>query len=116
MKNTALKSSVHLKGVRYPSAFTPSKVWLDNKYLNPARSLKVKNHSVGGFNWGDDEKGAAQLALAICIELYPLEVAKEIYQEFKTQFIQSLQGDTLDTTLSLTSFNAAFAEPWLTEP
>ena len=113
MRKPTLKSAIYLKGVRYSSTYSQNKVWLDNKYLNPGKSLKVKTHSNAGFNWGDDEKGAAQLALAICLELYPLEVAKEIYLDFNSEFIQSLKGDTLEVTLNIAAFNDSYAEPWL---
>lgn len=45
------------------------KVWLNGKLLNPSRSQQRVNHSPDGFSWGYGGSGAAQLALAIMLEL-----------------------------------------------
>ena len=42
-------------------------IYLDGKYLDPARSQKAWNHSPDGFNWGYGGSGPAQLALAIML-------------------------------------------------
>ncbi len=65
-------------------------VWLDGKKLNPAPSQKVRNHSPQGFNWGYSGSGPAQLALAICLELYGEEKARKEYQDFKFKHIAAL--------------------------
>jgi hypothetical protein len=71
-----------LKG-EYPSR----RVWLDGKELSPARSQEYFNHSPDGFNWGYGGSGAAQLALAIMLELIndPGD-----YQAFKWRVIAPL--------------------------
>lgn len=67
-------------------------VWLNGKKLNPAKSQKIRNHSPDGFNWGYAGSGPAQLALAICLELYGSPNVK--YQGFKFKYIATLpQGD-----------------------
>jgi hypothetical protein len=45
-------------------------VWLNGKELSPIKSQKVWNHSPDGFNWGYGGSGPAQLALAICLEVF----------------------------------------------
>jgi hypothetical protein len=59
---------IHLRG----HAETNS-VWLNGKKLSLSKSLKVVNHSPTGFSWGYMGSGCAQLALAICIELFGKE-------------------------------------------
>jgi hypothetical protein len=62
-------------------------VRIDGKLLTPDRSLKVRNHSPTGFNWGYGGSGPAQLALAILLEKAPLDVAKANYQDFKFEYV-----------------------------
>ena len=77
-------------------------VWLDDKYLSPARSQKVLNHSPDGFNWGYGGSGPAQLALAILLELEGEEKAIESYQDFKWNFVANLpQGEDFETEFSI---------------
>lgn len=78
-------------------------VHLDGHALHPAESQRVFNHSPDGFAWGYEGSGPAQLALAICLRLYPsVEEAQVHYQEFKRQVIARLpQRD---------SFSIVFAE------
>ncbi len=63
---------------------------IDGKRLELAKSLAIRNHSPDGFNWGYGGSGPAQTALAICLELYGEEIAKQVYQNFKWQFIAGL--------------------------
>jgi len=48
-------------------AHRENRVWLNGQELHPAESLKMRNHSPDGFNWGYGGSGPAQTALAICI-------------------------------------------------
>ena len=69
-------------------------VYLNGKFLNPKRSQKIRNHSPDGFNWGYAGSGPGQLALAICLELFPEEEALRVYMDFKFKYIAALpQGD-----------------------
>lgn len=69
-------------------------VLLDGKPLDPARSLKVRDHSPDGFNWGYGGSGPAQLALAIMLELTD---KADGYQDFKWNTIAKLpQGKDFD--------------------
>lgn len=56
-------------------------------------SQRIRNHSPDGFNWGYGGSGPAQLALAICVELYGEEVAVAMYQKFKFAVIGRLPID-----------------------
>lgn len=67
-------------------------VFLNQKFLTPERSLKLRNHSPTGFNWGYDGSGPAQLALAVMLELFDKETALKHYQDFKFVLIGSLPG------------------------
>ncbi|MCF8246659.1 MAG: hypothetical protein K9J37_17245 [Saprospiraceae bacterium] len=99
-------SAIRLRGVRYPTAAAiPPKVWLDVKLLRLEKSLKIKAHNIHGFGWGNDCKGAAQLALAICLELYAADVAMQVAPHFRVLFLDELTGENFDVNLNLTPFN-----------
>ncbi len=104
---TKLSNSIHLKGIRDVNASSPPKVWLNHKLLKLNKSLKVKSYSVTGFNWGQHEKGAMQLSLAICLEIYPTEVALEVCQQFRSEFLLPIQDDSFSFMLDLSAFNEA---------
>lgn len=62
--------------------------------LEPARSLKLANHSPDGFSCGYGGSGPAQLALAILLEYFNDEqIALAHYQQFKWAHIALLDGD-----------------------
>ena len=46
-------------------------------------SLRLRNHSPDGFNWGYGGSGPAQLALAILLDYAGEEIALKYYQTFK---------------------------------
>ena len=69
---------------------------IGRKFLDPAASQRLHNHSPDGFEWGYGGSGPAQLALAILLDAglrhYPVDVdrrvdaiagAMRLYQEFK---------------------------------
>lgn len=84
----------HLKG-----DFKTRTVWLNGKKLSPRASQKIRNHSPDGFMWGYGGSGPAQLALAICIELFGKDVAQRIYQDFKYKMIGPLPQTDFDENL-----------------
>jgi hypothetical protein len=96
--------AVRIRGFRSNSHPFQNKAWLDNTFLKLEKSLKVKAHSIHGFNWGNDEKGGLQLALAICMELYPPALAKQVYPAFRKAFLADLHEDGFDITVDLTGF------------
>ncbi len=65
-------------------------IFVDNVALLPDKSLKVRNHSPDGFNWGYAGSGPAQLALAVMLELFPKETAEKKYQAFKFAVISQI--------------------------
>lgn len=72
----------------------PAKPWekvysLNGTALTLARSLAVCNHSQS-FNHGFGGSGPAQLALAICLELFSRPVALSFYHDFKWEHIATL--------------------------
>ena len=77
------------------------KVWLDGKELSPERSFEEHTHSPDGFAWGYSGSGPSQLALAICLEIYPLEAAKVNYMPFKFKFIAPLPQSGFEKELEV---------------
>ena len=68
-------------------------VFLNDQELKPERSLKVRDHSPDGFQWGYRGSGPAQLALAVCLELLGTDdAAMQCYQSFKENVIAKLQS------------------------
>lgn len=95
---------------------THNPVKLNGQPLSPAESLRVVNHSPDGFNWGYSGSGPAQLALAVCIELYGIPLAQRIYQKFKQWFIAGLPGGRdFDTRIGLEEFNRQVVIPEMEE-
>lgn len=70
------------------------------------RSLSFRNHSPTGFNHGYSGSGPAQLALAICLEVYGLP-GRLIYQDFKQAHIATLpnQQEGFDVKIDLTPWD-----------
>ncbi len=105
-------NTIRLRGVRTATNSFDNKAWLDNLLLKLEKSLKVKAHYHRGFNWGDDEKGGLQLALAICLELYPIDVAKKVYPTFYHAFLAGIQEDGFDVMVDLTKFEEEIVSEW----
>lgn len=84
-------------------------IWLNGRKLNPSKSQKVSNHSPDGFNWGYGGSGPAQLALAICIELYGMPKKHGVrnfdYQEFKFKHIATLPQSDFDIEIEVDDKN-----------
>ena len=75
-------------------------------YLNDARlsleeSLRVRDHSPAGFNHGYQGSGPSQLALAVCLKLYPRQVAEVVYHFFKDDYIAGIPKEKEDVSISL---------------
>jgi hypothetical protein len=104
---------IRLRGVRSATNPFESKAWLGNHLLKLDKSLKIKAHSLRGFNWGDDEKGGLQLALAICIELYSPDMAKKVYPAFRQAFLAGIQEGGFDVWVDLEGFNREVKEEWM---
>lgn len=103
-------SAIRVRGVRYPkSTAIPPKVWVNDKLLNLEKSLKLKTHDIQGFNWGANQKGGSQLALAICMEIYPESLAMQVHPIFRKTFLEGISGDSFDHLLNLAKFNEEHA-------
>lgn len=74
-------------------------VYLDGAWLDPAPSIKLRNHSPDGFEWGYGGSGPSQLALAICLKLLDQEDALRIYQQFKFKVVAGLPKDGFELDL-----------------
>ena len=67
-------------------------VTVDGKRLDPDDSLRIRNHSPIGFEWGCDPDGTLQLALAILLEISGEEKAVRGYPGFKQQFLDRVRS------------------------
>jgi len=67
------------------------------KNILPDESLKVRNHSPTGFNWGYGGSGPSQLALAILLDCLSKEDAEQYYHQFKNEFV-ARWGDDWEIT------------------
>lgn len=79
------------------------RVWLNGKEIFPSKSQKVYNHSPDGFNWGYAGSGPAQLALAICIELFGSKDywLRYNYHDFKFNHIATLPRTDFDVEIEV---------------
>jgi hypothetical protein len=69
-------------------------VWIDGREVCPERSMGVRRYSPNGFSWGDGGSGAAQLALALLLELTHEDLALLWYQDVQWHIVAPLaQGD-----------------------
>lgn len=93
---TEFKIKIHLK-----ANWKTNEVWLNGKQLHPEESLKIINHSPDGFNWGYPGSGPAQLALAICLELFGYFKARKVYQDFKWKYITPLPQTDIDRIIDV---------------
>jgi len=69
--------------------------------ITPEASLKVRNHSPTGFEFGYSGSGPAQLALAILLDAFGAEneiAAEDNYQEFKAAFVAKARGPRWSVT------------------
>ena len=73
--------------------------------ITPEASLKLRNHSPTGFEFGYLGSGPSQAALAILLHYHSArrrhratEAALAAYQEFKAQFLGSAAGELLQIT------------------
>ncbi len=63
------------------------------RFLNPRNDLM--NHSPDGLSWGYGGSGAAQLALAMLMEIFnDWERVRPIYQRFKEHFVARIPQNT----------------------
>jgi hypothetical protein len=62
-------------------------------------SLKLRNHSPDGFEWGYGGSGPAQLALALILQVTGSDkIALDYYQQFKFEFVARVPKDGLRFT------------------
>lgn len=68
-----------------------NELFINGKKINLQKSLKVRNHSPTGFNWGYDGSGPAQSALGILMEFVDKVDAATFYQDLKFGFINRFE-------------------------
>lgn len=77
-------------------------VLLNGKPIDPRESLKVRNHSPDGFNWGYSGSGPSQLVLAVMLKLTG---KSDNYQEFKFKVIAALPQSDFKCEFDIETFN-----------
>lgn len=100
---------IHLQG-----RMDTREVILNNTLLDPAKSQDITNHSPDGFNWGYPGSGPAQLALAICLELFGEQRAL-VYHQFMSMYISALPQEDFDEKINITNFILDYVVclPWI---
>ena len=89
----------YILGSRQPNGETA--ITVNGRRVNPAPSLKIRNHSPTGFEWGYEGSGPAQASLAILLDLgASKEAAVENYQEFKSRFLATQPRQALQIPVS----------------
>jgi len=68
-------------------------VFVGTDRLDHAESLKHVNHSPDGFNWGYGGSGPAQLAFALLLKFFGPTAAKQLYQQFKVDYVSTWRQD-----------------------
>jgi hypothetical protein len=84
------------KGARFPNGDALILAGKDEPgyMLMAARSLKVRNHSPDGFEWGYMGSGPAQLALALLLDITDdEEISVKRYQDFMREVIAQFTQD-----------------------
>ncbi len=76
-------------------------VYINEEFLDPAESQKVRNLSPTGFNWGYRGDGPAQLALGILLKFTDEETALEYYQPFKEDIIACLPQEDFEIEIDV---------------
>ena len=76
-----------------------NEVLINDELLDPALSLRIINHSPTGFEWGYGGGGPAQLALAILLKFFPVEMALILYQDFKEEVVATWERDAVNLML-----------------
>ena len=76
-------------------------IHVDDRRLDPAASLALRNHSPTGFEWGYSGSGPAQTSLAILLDLgASKDDAQKHYQDFKSDFIATQPRHVLHIPMS----------------
>lgn len=59
--------------------------------LSPLKSLRLRNHSPDGFEWGYEGSGPAQTALGLLLDFTrDRALALSLYQQFKSKVVAAL--------------------------
>lgn len=109
---TLTKTMFRIQGTYQPADYDQDqneqcRLYVDGKEVSLNESLKVRNHSPSGFNWGYGGSGPAQSALAICLHIFQNQyVAEALYQFFKDAFVARWQPQLtpFELTIDLADF------------
>ena len=101
-----------MKTIRLSGDHESREVFLDGKPLDPSPSLKVRNHSPAGFNWGYGGSGPAQLALAIMLRVTG---KSDGYQDLKFKVIAGLPQSDFEAEVTIDSEKKEYSFKLLAE-
>ena len=80
---------------------TTKQVHINGVHLIPDGSLRIRNHSPDGFNWGYGGSGPAQFALALLMLYVDADTAQLYYQDLKFGWVAGLPQRDLDIHVKL---------------
>jgi hypothetical protein len=79
-------------------------VYVDGKRLSPAYSQRIVNHSPDGFMWGYGGSGPAQLALALLLLVTDKDIAIQLYQRFKFEYIAKWPQSDINCLIDIEAY------------
>ena len=89
-------------------------IWLNGTQLTPEQSQQIYKHSSNGFDWGHSGDGAAQLSLAILLEITKnKKVSLILHHLFKNDFIIYLPKSDFEISIKIGSWlNSNLIAAW----
>jgi hypothetical protein len=102
----ALPEHIHVVGKH-----STKHILINGVHIIPDGSLRIRNHSPDGFNWGYAGSGPAQFALALLMLYVDADTAQLHYQDLKFGWVAGLPQTDFDLYVNLrwvmeTIFNA----------
>jgi len=93
---TYLPERIHVK-----AKYSDKQVYINGVHMIPDGSLRIRNHSPDGFNWGYGGSGPAQFALALLMLYVDADTAQLHYQDLKFGWVAGLPQRDLDIHVNL---------------
>ena len=91
-----------IKSVTLKGDYNNKTVWLNDKVLSPEYSRKIYMHTADGFDWSNTGEGAAQLALAVLLELSnEKKVSMILHHVFKNECISVLPKSDFEVNINM---------------
>ncbi len=91
-----LPEHIHIK-----AKHSTKQVFINGVHIIPDGSLRIRNHSPDGFNWGYGGSGPAQFALGLLMLYVDADTAQLHYQDLKFGWVAGLPQRDLDIHVNL---------------